>query len=265
MNCSVILATGVTLESDPYRTATLDELCEQLATQGLHVVTAADKVELEQYRRFRDPLRENIEVLTDGERFNAQFDGHSKAIRIDALTAALAESRAECERLRADVEHMTRRFLDTNGRALTAERKLAAAEAECERLRGESATRLAYSEQWRTEALSLRARLAAAEALLRRVGTMDNPDDEEVSAFLASAKPAAPAPRGVHVAHEARQLAIDAFRSEQARTEAEQRVLSAVAAASDDIVRQWVAMPAGLVGFYYDLGVAELARRGLKP
>jgi hypothetical protein len=71
-----------------------------------------------------------IETLTDAERNWPTPAVVGKAIRIiDAQAAALAEARAECERLR-----------------------------------GESATRLAYSEQWRTEALSSRAKLAAVEA-----------------------------------------------------------------------------------------------------
>jgi chromosome segregation ATPase len=48
------------------------------------------------------------------------------------------------------------------------------------------------------------------------------------------------------------------------RTEAERSVLSAIDAAPERVVREWVKAPAGIVGFYHDLGVAELARRGLK-
>ena len=50
MNCLIELVNGVVLDSDPYSTATLKQLQEHLATQGLHVVTAADKAVLEAAR-----------------------------------------------------------------------------------------------------------------------------------------------------------------------------------------------------------------------
>lgn len=111
-----------------------------------------------------------IETLTEDERGwlvadpeYQMWDVRRKVIRIiDAQAVALAEARAECERLRAQAESWER----GHGYAWD---KLAGSEAECERLRGET-RRADQRAQMHCEGFgALQDKLAAAEALLGRI------------------------------------------------------------------------------------------------
>lgn len=104
-------------------------------------------------------------------------------------------------------------------------------------------------------------KLAAANALLSDALDALNQDAwtvlaDGIRAHLAG-QPAAPVLNAVTFTELLKPAA-------PSRTEAERSVLSAIDAAPERVVREWVKAPAGIVGFYHDLGVAELARRGLK-
>jgi hypothetical protein len=233
-----------------------------------------------------------IEKLTESERIWLAAPGPqtwpnitAKALRIiDALTAALAQAverndedvkclleareaiaqrdaalaRAEAaERDAARQKHLKDTYDEAAARA---ESEAAALRAEVERLKAEREAELEARGRY---GFATAERLAAAEALLRM--HTPHPPHPAVAAFLSPQPAASAAPRGVHVAHPAQQMAIDAFRREQAPCTAEERaVLSAVAAAPERVVQAWLDIPAGIGGFYHDLGVAERARRAAK-
>jgi DNA repair exonuclease SbcCD ATPase subunit len=194
----------------------------------------------------------NIETLTAAERRDLVQLGDrrvcEKTLRIiDAQAAALAEARAECERLRAELRHAedSERHLRESLRAAydeverltealpggpknpelapelvdAAEAKLAAAEAECERLRellDMCSNNFDAMVEERNRADVAESKIAASKALLERAACRMPEVDyplwwEAYRAFLTSAQPAAPA-----------------------RSEAEQRVLDAVAARAEE-------------------------------
>jgi phage shock protein A len=94
----------------------------------------------------------------------------------------------EVDRLRAERDAALARAanlqIELNARQVgyhRAESEAAALRAEVERL---ELTRRRYMAM----VDSLEARLAAAEALLRRVGTVHNPDDEEITAYFQATR-----------------------------------------------------------------------------
>jgi DNA polymerase IIIc chi subunit len=129
---------------------------------------------------------------------------------IDAQAAVLTEARAECERLRAANVTLTTDCVRCESAQAAAESKLAAAEAECERLREKNAnvleSRLQFADALsaaEADCLRLRAnwtaaesKLAAAQALLGRVKARENGIwDEDLVADITAHLDGAAAPR----------------------------------------------------------------------
>jgi hypothetical protein len=103
--------------------------CQASGPKALRIIDAQAACEVKRYNHEYFGPGDDV-----GGNMNEADDG-GEWVRYEDHVAALAESRAECERLRADriTELDVRvRFAE---RAETAEYKLAAAEAECERLR----------------------------------------------------------------------------------------------------------------------------------
>jgi hypothetical protein len=201
---------------------------------------------------------EDVKCLLEAREAIAQRD--AALARAEAAERELDEVRIELgeerKRYRAAEQNVVWNRSDRD----RAESEAAALRAEVERLKAEREAELEARGRY---GFATAERLAAAEALLRM--HTPHPPHPAVAAFLSPQPAASAAPRGVHVAHPAQQMAIDAFRREQAPCTAEERaVLSAVAAAPERIVQAWLDIPAGIGGFYHDLGVAERARRAAK-
>lgn len=175
-----------------------------------------------------------IEKLTEDERDavrrgTCQASG-PKALRIiDAQASALAEARAECERLRAQSRAAEQRWLRAERGRVDAESRLIAANALLERV-----VKYASEDNARTPGST---RLARAL--------------DDIRAHLADQEPVAGYPETFA------QRVTDTF-----RTEAEQRVLDAMA----DIRQEAVTLGAnvGMMSGVSAVCRAELARRGLK-